>query len=157
IRTTYRGERAQHRAVRGKIPPRRRGRPMLQGSREPRTPKNRFRLPIEGYSSMSSTTAIRHPLCVAALGAAAALAWSAATRAQPPGPPGEEFKVVTYVEGLKNPWSMAWLPNGDMLVTERGGALRIVRNGKLLPDAVAGTPKVRAQGQGGLFDVVLHP
>src|SRR5262245_44814007 len=92
-----------------------------------------------------------------ALCAAASFAWSAATLAQPPGPPGEQFKVVTFVEGLKNPWSMAWLPNGDMLVTERGGTLRIVRGGKLLPDAVAGTPKVRAQGQGGLFDVVLHP
>ena len=92
-----------------------------------------------------------------ALCAAASFVWSVATLAQPPGPPGEQFKVVTFVEGLKNPWSMAWLPNGDMLVTERGGALRIVRNGKLLPDAVAGTPKVRAQGQGGLFDVVLHP
>ena len=92
-----------------------------------------------------------------ALCAAASFALSSAALAQPPGPPGEQFKVVTFVEGLKNPWSMAWLPNGDMLVTERGGALRIVRNGKLLPDAVAGTPKVRAQGQGGLFDVVLHP
>ena len=73
--------------------------------------------------------------------------------AQPPGPPGEQFKVVTFVEGLKNPWSMAWLPNGDMLVTERGGALRIVRGGKLLPDPIAGVPKVRAQGQGGLQEV----
>jgi glucose/arabinose dehydrogenase len=89
--------------------------------------------------------------------AAASLGFGLAARAQPPGPPGEQFKVVTVVDGLKNPWSMAWLPNGDMLVTERGGALRIVRSGKLLPDPVAGTPKVRAQGQGGLFDVVLHP
>ena len=43
--------------------------------------------------------------------------------AQPPGPPGETFKVVTVAEGLRNPWSMAWLPNGDMLVTERGTGL----------------------------------
>jgi aldose sugar dehydrogenase len=77
--------------------------------------------------------------------------------AQPPGPPGEQFKVATFVEGLKNPWSMAWLPNGDMLVTERGGTLRIVRGGKLLPDPVPGVPKVRAQGQGGLQEVVVHP
>ena len=56
-----------------------------------------------------------------ALCAAASFALSSAALAQPPGPPGEQFKVVTFVEGLKNPWSMAWLPNGDMLVTERDG------------------------------------
>jgi aldose sugar dehydrogenase len=90
-----------------------------------------------------------------ALCAAAAVALPAL--AQPPGPPGEKFKVVTFVEGLKNPWSMAWLPNGDMLVTERGGTLRIVRDGKLLPTAVPGVPAVRAQGQGGLQEVAVHP
>jgi aldose sugar dehydrogenase len=94
---------------------------------------------------------------VLALGATAALAATLPGYAQPPGPPGENFKVVTVVEGLKNPWSMAWLPNGDMLVTERGGTLRIVRGGKLLPDPVAGVPKVRAQGQGGLLEVAVHP
>ena len=74
----------------------------------------------------------------AGLVAAATLTVSTATFAQPPGPAGETFKVVTVAEGLRNPWSMAWLPNGDMLVTERGtgcypGALRIIRDGKLLP------------------------
>jgi glucose/arabinose dehydrogenase len=67
------------------------------------------------------------------------------------------FRVVTVAEGLDHPWSMAWLPNGDLLVTERAGRLRIVRGGKLLPDPVAGVPRVRAAGQGGLLDVVLHP
>jgi glucose/arabinose dehydrogenase len=56
-----------------------------------------------------------------------------------------------------NPWSIAFLPGGDMLVTERPGRLRIIRNGKLLPDPVAGLPAVLAQGQGGLLDVVPHP
>lgn len=88
---------------------------------------------------------------------AATLGIAGAALAQPPGPPGEGFKVVTYVEGFRNPWSMAWLPNGDMLVTERGGTLRIVRNGRLLPDPVPGVPRVRAQGQGGLQDVAVHP
>ena len=87
----------------------------------------------------------------------AILALAAAVQAQPPGPPGETFEAVTFVEGLRNPWSMAFLPNGDMLVTERGGDLRIVRDGQLLPDPVPGVPAVRAQGQGGLQDVVLHP
>ncbi len=67
------------------------------------------------------------------------------------------FRVVTVAEGLEVPWSMAFLPNGDLLVTERPGRLRIVRNGRLLPQAVPGVPEVHAQGQGGLLDVVIHP
>jgi len=103
----------------------------------------------------SSTTATRtirsFALCAAALIA------SAPALAQPPPPPGENFKVVTVAEGLRNPWSMAWLPTGDMLVTERPGTLRIIRNGQLLPDPVPGVPPVRAISQGGLQDVALHP
>jgi glucose/arabinose dehydrogenase len=68
-----------------------------------------------------------------------------------------DFRVVTVVDGLEHPWSMAWLPNGDMLVTERPGRLRIVRGGMLVPDPITGVPEVRAQGQGGLLDVTLHP
>src|SRR6185436_1792102 len=55
------------------------------------------------------------------------------------------------------PWSIASLPGGDLLVTERPGRLRIIRNGKLLPDAVPGLPRIRAAGQGGLLDIVPHP
>ena len=67
------------------------------------------------------------------------------------------FRVVTVAEGLVHPWSLAFLPGGDMLVTERPGRLRIVRDGRLLPDPVPGVPEVFAQGQGGLMDVVPHP
>lgn len=67
------------------------------------------------------------------------------------------FRVVTVAEGLENPWSMAFLPDGSMLVTERPGRLRIIRAGRLLPEPIAGVPDVRARGQGGLLDVVLHP
>ena len=67
-----------------------------------------------------------------------------------------DFRVVTVADGLVNPWSMAWLPGGDMLITERPGRLRIVRQGALLPDPVDGVPEVFAQGQGGLFDVLPH-
>jgi len=70
---------------------------------------------------------------------------------------GHSFRVVTVVDGLETPWAMAWLPDGDMLVTERAGSLRLVRDGVLLPDAVTGVPEVFARGQGGLMDVVLHP
>lgn len=67
------------------------------------------------------------------------------------------FRVVTVADGLQHPWSIAFLPGGDILITERPGRLRIVRNGKLLPDPVPGVPEVRALGQGGLLDVVPHP
>jgi aldose sugar dehydrogenase len=68
-----------------------------------------------------------------------------------------DYRLVTVVEGLSVPWAMAFLSGGDMLVTERAGRLRIVRDGRLLPDPVPGLPTVRAGGQGGLMDVVLHP
>lgn len=67
------------------------------------------------------------------------------------------YRVVTVVEGLEHPWSVAFLPGGDLLVTERPGRLRIVRNGQLDPTAISGVPDVWARGQGGLMDVVLHP
>lgn len=68
------------------------------------------------------------------------------------------FRLVTLVEGLQNPWSMAFLPDGRMLVTERPGRLRIVSSDfKLDPNPVEGLPRITATGQGGLFDVVLHP
>ena len=68
-----------------------------------------------------------------------------------------DFHVVPVAENLVTPWSMAFLPDGDMLITERPGRLRIVRNGSLLPDPVAGVPEVFAEGQGGLLDVLPHP
>ncbi|MEX2471393.1 MAG: PQQ-dependent sugar dehydrogenase [Gemmatimonadota bacterium] len=68
-----------------------------------------------------------------------------------------DFRVVTVVDGLDTPWSMAFLPGGDMLVTERPGRLRIVRDGRLLPSPVGGVPEVYARGQGGLLEVAAHP
>ncbi|MBW4461696.1 MAG: PQQ-dependent sugar dehydrogenase [Nodosilinea sp. WJT8-NPBG4] len=64
---------------------------------------------------------------------------------------------VTVVEGLEHPWSMVWLPNGDMLITERPGRLRRVSNGALDPTPIAGVPEVLAFRQGGLLDIALHP
>ena len=68
-----------------------------------------------------------------------------------------DFEVTTIAEGLEIPWSMNWLPNGDMLVTERPGRLRIIRNGSLLAAPVEGIPAVHHEGQGGLFEVLPHP
>ena len=69
----------------------------------------------------------------------------------------QQYRVVTIADSLENPWSIAFLPGGDMLITERPGRLRILRKGKLLPNPVEGVPAVRQGGQGGLLDVVLHP
>jgi aldose sugar dehydrogenase len=68
------------------------------------------------------------------------------------------FRVVTLVEGLQNPWSVAWLPDGRMLVTERAGRLRLVSaDFRLDPRPIDGLPRIAVSGQGGLFDVALHP
>ncbi|WP_442900206.1 PQQ-dependent sugar dehydrogenase, partial [Geoalkalibacter sp.] len=80
--------------------------------------------------------------------------------------PGEEkriesqehsFRLVTLVTGLEHPWSLAFLPDGRMLVSERPGRLRVIENGKLDPTPVSGLPEIGAAGQGGLLDVALHP
>ena len=86
--------------------------------------------------------------------ALAALAPLSATAQTFPSSAGN-LNVETVVHGLDRPWSLAFLPDGKMLVTERPGRLRIVtRDGKISPP-VSGVPPVRASGQGGLHDVVL--
>lgn len=70
---------------------------------------------------------------------------------------GVAFEVVTVAGGLANPWGLAFLPDGRMLVTERPGRLRIVAKDGTLSDPVAGLPPVDARGQGGLLDVALDP
>lgn len=66
-------------------------------------------------------------------------------------------RVHTVTAGLEHPWSMAFLPDGRLLVTERPGRLRIIKDGALLAQAVAGLPPIEARGQGGLLDIALHP
>ena len=68
------------------------------------------------------------------------------------------FRVATLVTGLANPWSVAFMPDGRMLVTELEGRLRVVgQDFQLDPRPIEGLPEIVAQGQGGLFDVALHP
>jgi len=64
---------------------------------------------------------------------------------------------LTVIKGLNQPWSMAFLPDRAILVSERPGRLRIVRDGILDPKPVAGLPQVQAQGLAGLMDLALHP
>ena len=68
-----------------------------------------------------------------------------------------KIRVVKVADGLANPWSLAWLPNGDLLITERAGRLRVFRNGVLDPEPIAGVPEVRITVLGGLLDVLPHP
>lgn len=68
-----------------------------------------------------------------------------------------DYRVVTVADGLIQPWSIAFLPGGDALITERPGRLRILRQGKLVPQPVDGVPKVFHSSQGGLLEVMPHP
>ena len=68
-----------------------------------------------------------------------------------------DYRVVKVADGFANPWSIAFLPSGEILVTERAGRLRVIRDGQLSPAPVAGLPRIRTGGQGGLLDVVPHP
>lgn len=97
----------------------------------------------------------RHSLAlatVALLLAAPALAQNNIVKSQK-----ESFRVETVATGLENPWALAFLPDGRMLVTERPGRLRIVGKDGKLSEPVANLPKVAAVGQGGLLDIVLAP
>jgi len=65
------------------------------------------------------------------------------------------FRTETVVEGIPVPWGMTWLPEGDMLVTERSGRLYRVHDGQSTP--ITGLPTIHVAGQGGLLDIALHP
>src|SRR2546428_7071718 len=70
---------------------------------------------------------------------------------------GQPFRIVP-ITGLRQPWALAFLPNGDILVTEMGGQLRIIRNGVLDAQPIAGVPEVNARvWRAGLMDVAVHP
>jgi glucose/arabinose dehydrogenase len=102
---------------------------------------------------------------LAGLAALLVIAASAATAVGQSGQTGQsvqrsslhDFRVVTVVPALVQPWSIAFLPGGDTLITERPGRLRILRQGKLLPEPVAGVPPVFTSRQGGLLEVMPHP
>ena len=70
---------------------------------------------------------------------------------------GQNIRVVVVARGMSSPWSMVWLPGGDMLITQRTGQLRRLRGGVLDPAPVAGVPQVVASGLGGLMEITLHP
>ncbi|MFU8816914.1 MAG: PQQ-dependent sugar dehydrogenase, partial [Pseudomonadales bacterium] len=65
------------------------------------------------------------------------------------------FRVIRVVADLEHPWSLAFLPDGSLLITERPGRMHRLEGGELT--AISGLPEITAQGQGGLFDVLPHP
>jgi len=67
------------------------------------------------------------------------------------------YKVIEIAKGLDHPWSMAFLPDGSLLVTEREGRLRLIKGGILQAQPIGGVPAVHTGSQAGLFDIVLHP
>src|SRR3989442_406099 len=78
--------------------------------------------------------------------------WTSSTLEQ------RDIKVSVVTQGLSHPWSLAFLPDGSILITERAGRLRILRNGVLDPMPVAGTPQVLSRAtMAGLMDIALHP
>ncbi len=87
----------------------------------------------------------------------AAMAIAAPMNAQIVKSQKQSFRPVMVAGGLEHPWSLAFLPDGRMLVTERPGRLRVIADGRLQAEPVSGVPEVVAKGQGGLLDVVLHP
>jgi glucose/arabinose dehydrogenase len=69
---------------------------------------------------------------------------------------GQTIRVSVYARGFQNPWSMAWVSDDTMLVAERGGAIKVVRNGVVDPQPVSGGPRAVAAGLSGT-DIALHP
>jgi aldose sugar dehydrogenase len=94
---------------------------------------------------------------ISTLFAAAAFLFLPATAAHAQSASGPALKPVTVAKGLSNPWAMAFLPDGRMLVTEKAGRLRIVAVDGKLGEPVSGLPAISAGGQCGLLDVVLDP
>jgi glucose/arabinose dehydrogenase len=68
---------------------------------------------------------------------------------------GQNIRVVVVARGMSSPWSMVWLPGGDMLITQRTGQVRRLRGGVLDPTPVAGVPQSVSAGLGGLMEITL--
>lgn len=72
-------------------------------------------------------------------------------------PIAEGWDTETVLTGLEQPWSITWLPNGDMLITERSGQIQRINTETLERQSIDGVPAVFVDGQGGLMDISLHP
>src|SRR5262245_5324573 len=121
-------------------------------------------LTVHGFGSQGQPAPTQNPVTQAPVGPPVA---AQAPAAKPPlvaDPDGQvvksekqTFKIEVVARNIETPWALAFLPDGRLLITERPGRLRILEKGKLLPEAVKGTPKVWEKQDGGLFDVEVHP
>jgi glucose/arabinose dehydrogenase len=111
------------------------------------------------------TPSLRTAVLIAALVTAAscgvadgAAGRKAQTTAQAPAPKGAmALKEEVLATGLVNPWSLAFLPDGAILVSERAGRIRVIRDGMLVTEPVSGTPTPFVKSQAGMFDILPHP
>ncbi len=104
------------------------------------------------------TSLIALAAALASCGAAKNDARTVQTAQAEPAPSGAmALRIETLAEGLVNPWGMAFLPDGSILVTERDGKLRVIRDDRLVAAPVAGVPAPYVQSQAGFFDVLAHP
>ncbi|MFY0664578.1 MAG: PQQ-dependent sugar dehydrogenase [Natronospirillum sp.] len=97
------------------------------------------------------------PNAIKALLAGAVFSLSIGVTAQTYTTEHHSFQLETVASGLSNPWSLAFLPNDEILISERPGRLRRMVDGNLVDEPVSGLPEITASGQGGLLDVVPHP
>ena len=96
--------------------------------------------------------------CVAIVMGLALTVFSASAQTKTFDSERHRFELEVIAQGLEHPWSLAFLPDGQFLVTERPGRLRLITDGRLRLQPVAGLPdNIAAVGQGGLLDVALHP
>ncbi|MCC7060509.1 MAG: PQQ-dependent sugar dehydrogenase [Burkholderiaceae bacterium] len=112
-------------------------------------------------AAASRRSALRALTLLPVLAAAAGRSTPACAQSQAAAPASGDadarLRVTVVAQGLEHPWSLCFLPDGRMLVTERPGRLRIVTPGGRLSAPLAGVPEVYARGQGGLLDVALGP
>ncbi len=105
----------------------------------------------------SRLSALAHSSAVVALAAGLAACGGPTDRSEAPLIESASFSEAVIAEGLSYPWDVAFLPGGDILVTERDGALRLIRDGALTVSPVAGVPESFFAGQGGLLEVEATP
>ncbi len=147
--------------------------PLLEKEGRPRRQKDAAQPPLKGADGVvrsallfkeGKTLILLSVLCVAVT--ALAQQRAAPTITRPPFGDGpfkfdtaeqHKIRVVVVTKGLSHPWGLAFLPDGRILVTERAGRLRLIKDGVLDPTPIPGVPKVFAQQLSGLMDVALHP
>lgn len=94
---------------------------------------------------------------IASIALSSSLTVSAQEKEFPVAASNVKYKMELVTKGIDIPWGMIWLNESDLLVTNRAGDLRMVRDGKLLEQAITGVPKVDSERQGGLLDVEIDP